>query len=359
MSGNLAGKVYEMQMLKQRYGINSSNAHAFMHSEAAYDQLRSKVDHALKPEGIKLQLSWQEISNLCEDTALVVKDALNEAHFRHFGNFHYFEVSDFNDALLTDRKIPWARYSPGTPGLYTLIDDYKDVTFQFDYARFLQTFARTQKQGHDKQEAFRQAFLIFKDSAEPFLTSPKGEPLSYPRFVETIFTYGKKKPIEEITSDPDMIARTANTLAISRQLVEDFKEWQMAGSENYVHGNVRFNRTTPEERKFLYGFSNKDDPYERAILEKTDKRLGTERSIALHYILGDYELEGERAAIIKNVVEDLTRARDRRRERYESLRKAKAPESIVEKGKVHFEKTQYTLNAIRKNKGWLEDILSK
>ncbi len=359
MKTDLEGKVYEMRELKKHYGINSTNAHAFMRSEAAYEKLKSQVNQVLKPEGTTLRLSWQEMSNLCHDLAFVVKDALNEAHFQHTRDFNYFHVRKFNDELLNDRVIPWAKYRPGTPGLCRRVDYNKETTFTFDYERFLETFARVQAEEGDRQEAFRQAFLIFRDSREPYLMSPEGESLSYPRFVETVLGYGREMTIEEITPDQKMIAETAEVMAGYGDLVEDFKEWQMTGSKNYGHAVVKFHKVAQEERKFLYGLSNEDDLYERAIRERTDKKLETERRIALNYILGNYGLVGERAAIITGAIDDLTQARDRRRERLQmSLGVTSAPDVIIQNMRTHFEKTQYTLNAVQKTRKWLEEILS-
>jgi len=359
MSGDLESKVYEMQMLKQQYGLSSSNAHAFMRSKAAYEQLRTTVNHALKSENIALNLSWQEISNLCENTRFVISDALNEPHFQHTGGFSYFGVREFNDGLLNDRLVPAARDNPGTPGLVRRDVHDREKVFEFDYAAFLQAFARAQKQGHDKSEAFRQAFLIFKDDTESYLTSPRGKRLNYAKFVETVMDYGQDRPTEEITSDAEMIAQDESIRIFSQEKIEEFQEWQMTGSRAYSHGNILLNKIAPEERKFLYGLSNKDDPYDRAVQEKTLGRMETERNLALHYILGNYELEDKVTASIVKAVADLTQQRDRRKERHKSLIETKAPSVVIEIERVRVEKTQYTLNAVRKNRRWLEEILSR
>lgn len=351
MASDLESKVESVQLLKQEHNISSLNALSYLRSVEQYEQLRAEVNQALKSEGIRFNLSDKKISNLCEAIKTIVKDTINFADFEHFreGPSNYF-VGDFNP-LLTRR--------PGQAEL----DVIEERTFKLDYNVFIADFARYLAQGRDVNEALRQAFLVFKSSQHPYLTTPNGEKVNFQELVQKIPELGEKRlRLEEITHNPEMLRASKDTNEFTESVVEDFREWEITGSKSYRSGILELEQITQEERQFFYGFSiDEGKPYDRAVTEQTLKRLETERNIALHFMIGNYDTDPEQKpekAIVKTIA-SLTGALQRRRERYQKLIELKAPSDTADHARLSVDRTQYTLLAIKKNRKWLETVLSR
>ncbi len=346
MASDLESKVASVQLLKQEYNISSLNALSYLRSVERYEQLRAEVNQALKSEGIRFNLSDKKISNLCEAIKTIVKDAINFADFEQFrGRVNNYFVGDFNPLLVK-------RPGQAEP------DVSEERTFKLDYNSFIADFARYLAQGADQDEALRQAFLGFKASQHPYLTTSEGEQLNFQELLQIIPILGeKRKRLDEITNDEDMLRNSEAADQFAESLAEDFKEWEITGSKSYRSGILELGQITQEERQFFYGFSvDKGKPYDRAVTEQTLKHLETERNIALHFMMGNYDTDPEQKPekAIEKTIASLTGALQRRRERYQKLIEIKAPSDTADNVKLSVDRTQYTLLAIKKNRKWLE-----
>jgi hypothetical protein len=332
-------EVFEnVKYLKTGFGlpVTTKNALRFIRSRQAYKALKDGVNQRLESEGAGLDYTLGEVSNLCDVVRVSIRTALDMASFDSWKKDRNPEINN--------KFFDIERYYPT---LYLSMCEKDGEKFDVDYEAFVCGYARSFSQDRNPREAFRDTFLEFYGGNSIHLIKPDGERITYSQFEED-----KSLHLTSELWEGEIGPRDEEFYTL---WFEDLQDWIKFGATDYFEVESRLEDTTEEEKLCLYGIGSLDDksePYNRAVEEKTLKRMETERQVALAYILNNNygNIRDSISGIERNLVEN--------RGNHEKLKSVTSHGEIMEWSERLIKRNVYIRNAIKKNTRWLEGILS-
>ncbi|MBI1972996.1 hypothetical protein HYS50_03250 [Candidatus Woesearchaeota archaeon] len=345
MVNTLEAKLEELKRLKATYSTTSQQAWNYMKTQEDYLRLKDSVCSTLALEGIVYDPKLREISNLSKQVEFVVTDALcvvAEERAFALGEGNYprdHTVHAYSSPL--DIEV-----TTSTPALFGTL-------WRFDYKHFLVEYGRQFLDLHHHQEAFRQAFLGVLESEYPYLADEQRRRMSFSAFKHNDSLLFDKDGIEEGLEDDLAVIKHAR-----QQNIQDFWAWVRYGSTSYYLSTFNPQQVTFEERKFLYGVNVDNSLYERAVRDRTLRRLEVEQKIALYELLRLDE-DFDPSERIQNAISFAQCRIKRHSERLANYSSLNIPPVIVDKARDIIAKNKYVLIALKKNKSWLEEELAR
>lgn len=347
LEDHLRPRLEAIQELKREYGIGSKEAFLYLKVCDDYERLRDQLATQLRVEGFHFRPTLRQTSNLCDYAQKAVCNAV--------------EVFALSKALergntFTNKPIHVHPYSPHFREYDEITDDAL-VDFAFDYAPFLLDYGKYMSSTNNSDKALFYALANSISSDRPCLT---------------LTTTEKKMSFADLEkcSDPliqeDFFYDLKNERSIEdknleHSFVKEFDAWIDDDKENayyprYSKYLTDLERATEEEVVFLYG--DRDNPYERAVEENTLRRIETERRIALHYILRNSHDQHSPHQMISTLLTALEGEIRVSRERFKTLQVLTAPPIVLDNERNILGHLRYELVAIKKNRAWLENVLS-
>jgi hypothetical protein len=298
MSNGLEGKLEDIKFLKVEHGIGSKNAFDYLKSVEKYTELRDEVVERLKSEGVNYRPSVREV---------IYRSSLCKLSYEGRLNIKILESSSERESLPCLIRIP--EYFEF--GVHSLNNDEVDMGLKLDYPSLLvKIYENYSESGHVGNEFYY---------AQPFLNF-KSRKISANDFVREF-----EKGLLGITKKSD--SSYSKDLTIAGHALSHSLNLMMLENEK---GNFARN-----EKHFLY-----QSGYERAKEEMTLNRFEVERMIAFN-----------RVVITPNILGDINE-------------RINLAIGFAEKGigradsQEEAEKHSYFLRSIKKNKKWLEKMLS-
>jgi len=339
-------KLEDIVALKAEYGIGTQDAWRYLKVIEDYTALRDRVSEQLHQKGIKTKPSVREISNLCD----FIQSSLHEA----------LQIAGAERNLASNTQCCPAMVFPYSEVLNIHFDqdlfyrrkETNTFDFHFDYETFLLSFYE-EKQNEELEEAFKATMVEVLAGDVPYFTDPEGNKLTFSAI------RGNSKYFGDMGSPLDKETKKSNKFAIRL-----FYAWLRGEAEERYLTIPDLTQPTEEEKTFLFQkfHSGKTETlYERAKRERTLYRLETERRIALNDIIEyTHEVDGTANDKVQTEIQrlkDLLPCYQRKLRELSEVPIELTPTFRAMWQRKH-EETKYTLCAIKKNKAWLEKVLS-
>ena len=334
---DLAAKFESVQELKREYPTNSLNAWKYLKVREAFEDLSDRIKKYLDEQGIKYTPSHREVSNLCQYARSLFSSSLDASSAKRAKALGFVDIPK-NHLILAYHPLLDRRRDIEEPE-----SDNMFKTWKFDYEEFIKVFFVRLNEDKKHEVALRTAFAKAHAGSHPYLEDSQG-----------------KYSFEEFAKQDRFLLSKLVMDSENKEVIENI-EYQISAIQRWIFGLEqelipdRFypNHLTQEESDFLFGLKN--NPYERAVREKTLRKIETERRVAssavLQYQGTPYEKD------IEHIVKEQKRKLRSRLERLKKLQRLNAPLSILKNEEELIDKAKYTIKAINVNKKWLKRIL--
>jgi len=327
MVSELEKKLDEIKEIKAEWGIGSQEAFRYMGSVETMSQLTDKVRARLHGR-TKALPSYREVSNLCD------------------GFYNYLSWLNFAGTKF--------EYGGGVEIKYPCIERSKEYANMFgffkrfdpDYESALCKYYNLLEIAGSSDEAFREAFAVFFDDAQT----------KEPHFRIDNLARRFKKLIASSENEED---RERNMFEGSEFI--SFMLWMdgEVGHEPRTASDLKLNRLTWEEKRYLLGEEGGKNLYERAVRDQSLGNLWVERKIALSEVIKmEHESENTEEKIESSV--DYFKKLVRRRDILLMTLKKRLPIGVPLDFQLEtLHKAQYSLKVVSLHRKWLKKVLDR
>ncbi len=367
----LQGKLEEIKQLKTEYGIGSLDAWRYLKSQEFYTALRDDIVNALYATNLTYRPTLRELSNLCQYVQFEVQWAFRAWSYERASETRG-KHPQLQDILFCNPQVN--QYHDSDMNLQKTAQR----TWMFDYQSFLIHYCQLKDVCRDMndQDLFVKVFASALTSTHPYLTDDKGNRLTFSQV---------RKTDSLLITDSDA-GRTKKQRpkqferAIWQSVINDFhflygNKDKLTAEDQFEIGegmheseeaaiSIR-NRITHEEHLFLYKLYTSDDSYKRAQRERTLGRIEIERRIALQEVLANEYIGGN--IFGSSYQEKIEGALDVLKAHLSEIREKLKNQKLWSSDEVYSDvgflgelegESKYKLAALKKNRKWLEKVLS-
>ncbi len=332
--------------------ISTQNALRYVRSQEHYKALGGEVAQKLRQDGIAFNPSLRGLANLCFNAYATIGNFIElrcELSTHEEGNENtmprIYSIKDFNPII---NRL----YEKDSFELYEKYS-FLEWPITFDYPHFLYLYG-LEKEG---DKTFRKSFMSALKSNYPFLTLPNGVKITLSGFANDSSLH--LKPESEF--DPDIRELIDENKDIFRLRFVEFVDWLEGRNSNFEASNQlkMINAKTYEETEFLYSHLD----YDRALEEKILGRIETERQVALYRIYRSGDKPGARdlqpEESIDYSIKEIEESLFRKNKILNRIRVHDSPKILIDGILGELQKMNYIRLALKKNKNWLKDFLSR
>ncbi|MBI1972447.1 hypothetical protein HYS50_00395 [Candidatus Woesearchaeota archaeon] len=317
--------------LKAEYGIGTKDAYQYLKIRNTYRGLRDEVAKELAKQKIQYHPTERKVSNVCSkinaDLKTIFRDILDED----------VDVKQYTDHLQSiiskeDKQ---------------LCIPYKEILIK--YCAYAMTEAPDQAYRHMVKDLLKNHQFL-DESGLIFFSITLNNIRDLPSLENLI-----KEDMRIRENHLNEMQQLLGMKDGPREKYLEFLEWINEGQEVIWYGTFDPTGITLEEQAYLFQLgcgidSSEKSPYERALQEKTLRKLETERRIALQEMILYKHTNVENAIkdvdkMISNGVQDLPK--------YQEF------PDLQSRLKFSINRFRYLSQAIKKNRKWLETVLSR